>query len=154
MMTKNQIENAQERIKNVNGNVRKISAEYQSLSRILKELRLDSDLKKDAETVYNALGLDVFTTPADVKSVLHAIQIRPTKVGKETMDCMCVFVNKVVTDEIEATLPDGSTKKVRVARVDADGNKVTEVVATPIKPGKWTVSLLFKLLSQAVVLNA
>lgn len=149
MMTKEQIQSAKSSLKGVNNNIKKIDATYGSLSYLLREIRLDSELSGEAFVVCAKLGLQVSDlTPAMIKSVLKPEQFQPTKVGKETINCMCIYKEHVVYNEVEASLPDGSKKKVKVAKVE-NGAKVTEVRPSAIKPGKWSASALFTLLSQA-----
>lgn len=149
MMTKEQIKSAKSALKDVNNNIKKIDATYGSLSYLLRELRNDTELSGEAFVVCNKLGLNYRDlTPAMIKSVLKPEQMQPTKVGKENIDCMCIFKEYVVYDEVEASLPDGSKKKVKVAKTE-NGAKVTEVRPFAIKPGKWSANALFTLLSQA-----
>lgn len=149
MMTKEQIKNAKSALKGVNSNIKKIDATYGSLSYLLRELRNDTDLSGEAFVVCDKLGLNYRDlTPAMIKSVLRPEQFLPTKIGKETVNCMCTYKESQVYDEVEATLPDGSKKKVKMAKVE-NGAKVTEVRPYAIKPGKWSANSLFTLLSQA-----
>lgn len=149
MMTKEQIKRAKGALKEVNNNIKKMDATYGSLSYLLRELRNDTELSLEAFAVCFKLGLNYRDlTPAMIKSVLKPEQVQPTKIGKEHIDCMCIYKEYVVCDEVEAVLPDGSKKKVKVAKYE-NGAKVTEVRPFAIKPGKWSANALFTLLSQA-----
>lgn len=150
VITKEQIKNAQNKIKSVKSNIKRMQESYGSLSKLLRDLRLDTEQVVDSAIAFEAVGLELNTvTPALTKSILHPSQMVPTKCGKEMRDLMSLFVEKKVYDEVEATLPDGSKKKVRVPRKDKDGKYVTEIGTSPIREGKWTVDALFTLITQA-----
>lgn len=128
---------------------------YKSLSRVLREIRFDTDMKADATAVCNELGISLDQlTPAFVFGMLAPEQMDSFTIKKETVNLPVLFVEKVVYDEVEATLPDGSTKKVKVARKDENGKKVTEIAETPIRENNWSYNALFTLIAQAIELTA
>lgn len=132
-----------------------MDTKYKSLSRVLREIRLDSDMKADATAVCGELGISLDQlTPAFVFGMLAPEQIGAFTVKKETVNLPVIFQEKVVYDEVEAKLPDGSTKKVKVAKRDQDGKKVTEIAETPIRENNWSYNALFTLIAQAIELTA
>lgn len=155
MITKNQIKNASEYIKSENGKIKSADNTFNSLSRVCREIKLDNELRPLVEGACEKLGINLADiTVAFVLGSLHASQFVAVKVGKDVKNLCATFVEAKVTDEVEATLPDGSKKKIRVPRKDEEGNVITEVKARPIKDGKWSIEALFTLLAQARELNA
>lgn len=121
--------------------VKDINKKLYSLNALLKELRLSTDLKPYAETLWAELGIQIKSKGHLIDSLCPE-QFAP-KSKKDATPMPALIVRKLITKEVTV---EGQT--VHIADLDSAGQKQYRYEKSIIKDGAWSVNVLRDLLLQ------
>lgn len=154
-MKKSQINAAAETIKNAKKAIRKADRQFASISRVIREMKLDGEMNavlapawKENLTPFLGIELHQLT----VGLFFDLLQPEQYVTDKKGNKCAAVYAERKVYEEKTAII-DGQEQTIKVPAKNIDGTYRTEVYQKPIREGRWTVDAVFTLLSQAIELQ-
>lgn len=154
-MKKSQINAANETIKSAKKAIRKADKQFASISRIIREMKLDNEMNailapawKENLTPFLGIELNQLTVSLFFE-LLHGAQFVEDKKGNK---CVAIFAERKVYEEKTAII-DGQEQTIKVPAKNIDGTFRTEVYQKPIREGRWSVDAVFTLLAQSIELQ-